>query len=294
MTVHQASGLTLGSRSGPTATSRQPRTAKSDSLAPRGAVLGLVSGKGGVGKSALAVNVAVAAARSGARVLLIDADAGLANDELLLGLVPRFNLDDWSLGGRGLEEVLCGGPFGLSLLVGGESEVARHALGRAVGGESASELGRFIAGHTLTIVDLGAGIDRSLLAIAGRCAPLWLVATPEPTSLADAYATLKCVWDAEPAQRVELIVNRAAQSQSGERTHLALNRLARRFLGNSLPLRGVVPEDAALIRSVSRQSPLVLDSGSSIAGRRFELLAESVLEEIEAAIDLQHSHAKRG
>lgn len=273
--LHQAEGLVAfrGDRKGGahTAAGRRP------------AVLGIVSGKGGVGKSTLAVNLAVAAAEQGASVLLIDGDMGLANADLLLGLVPPFDLDDWTAGTHSLDEVLCRGPGGLELLVAGARPESVRRIERALEGRSVGELEAKIAAQDLTILDLGAGIGDGVVDLARRCSSVWLVATPEPTSLADAYSMLKRLWDRSPALSVELVVNRATESSVGERTQTALGRLARRFLGRGLSLRAVLPEDAAVPRSVARQTPVVLEDRKGPAARRMILLAESLLESEPAA-----------
>ena len=267
MILHQAEGLrarAVGARRTPGA---------------RAKVLGIVSGKGGVGKSALAVNLATAAAAGGARTLLIDGDLGLANADLLMGLVPHHDLGDCVERGTSLADALCLGPAGLELLVAGSSRAAIASLERSLAAVAAEPLSHLIAGQTLTILDLGAGIGAGVIELARHCAPVWLVATPEPTSLADAYTTAKHLWERAPVLRLELVVNRAPDRASGERTHRALDRLVRRFLHRSLPLRAILPEDAAMIRAVAHQCPVVLAEPAAAIARRIRLLAESLVEE---------------
>ena len=267
MILHQAEGLrarAVGARRTPGA---------------RAKVLGIVSGKGGVGKSALAVNLATAAAAGGARTLLIDGDLGLANADLLMGLVPHHDLGDCVERGTSLADALCLGPAGLELLVAGSSRAAIASLERSLAAVAAEPLSHLIAGQTLTILDLGAGIGAGVIELARHCAPVWLVATPEPTSLADAYTTAKHLWERAPVLRLELVVNRAPDRASGERTHRALDRLVRRFLHRSLPLRAILPEDAAMIRAVAHQCPVVLAEPAAAIARRIRLLAESLVAE---------------
>jgi len=258
---------------------RRQRERPAAGVARIGPVVGVVSGKGGVGKSTLAVNLAVSAASRCARVLLVDGDVGLANADLLMGLVPRHDLQDWLEGRIALEEIVCPGPAGVSLMLAGQSRAAAQALREAIAHGSRSELGGYIALHDLTVVDLGAGIGSDVIELGSVCHPVWLVTTPEPTSLADAYATAKRMWQRRPSLEIELIVNRVQEAGSGERTHLALSRLTQRFLGRSLSLRAVLPEQRELMRSVSEQTPLVLRSPRTSAARRLGLLADSILEQ---------------
>jgi len=239
-------------------------------------VLGIVSGKGGVGKSTLAINVATAASQSGARVLLIDGDIGLANTDLLMGMVPACDLTDWSEGRIPLSEAVCRGPSGLQVLISGKRGHVADRLRGAIMGTQTGELQDLIASQDLTILDLGAGIGDRVLGLASACDLIWLVGTPEPTSLADAYAMMKKLWRGSPRHRIELVINRVRDVADGRRTHQALARLAQRFLSQVLPLRTVLPEDAAMVRSVARQSPLVLDEPNSPAARRLRFLAESL------------------
>jgi len=274
MILHQAAGL------------RARSVAVRRAGGGRANVLGIVSGKGGVGKSALAVNLATAAAANGARTLLIDGDLGLANADLLMGLVPRHDLGHCVERGTALGAALCRGPAGLDLLVAGSSRAAVASLERSLAAVASEPLSQLIAAQSLTILDLGAGIGADVIELARHCAPVWLVATPEPTSLADAYTTAKHLWERAPALRLELVVNRAPDRASGERTHRALDRLVRRFLHRSLALRAILPEDGAMIRAVAHQCPVVLAEPTAPIARRIRLLAESLLEE-RAAGDVE-------
>jgi len=186
-------------------------------------VLAIVSGKGGVGKSTLAVNIAAAAARAGRAPLLIDGDVGLANADLLLGLVPRHDLGDCDASAIAPAEVLCPGPAGLELLVVGSRRSAVARLARGLVGDVAEPLSALFAARALILLDLGAGIGADVIELARHCDPVWLVATPEPTSLADAYATVKQLWERAPRLRIELVVNRVSDRAAGERTRAPSN-----------------------------------------------------------------------
>ncbi|MBK7947266.1 MAG: P-loop NTPase [Deltaproteobacteria bacterium] len=276
MIAHQAQGL-RDRRPGASA----DRGATSAAEA-RGRILGIASGKGGVGKSALAVNLALAAAATGASTLLIDGDLGLANADLLMGLVPGFDLGDFAEGRCAFEAAIVAGPGRLELLVVGGRAAAVAALERGLRGAPGEALGARIDARSLTVLDLGAGIGAGVIELARHCEPVWLVATPEPTSLADAYTTAKQLWEREPALQLELVVNRATDRATGERTHRALDRLTRRFLDRPLPLRAILPDDPAMGQAVARQTPVLLDAPNAPIARRIRLLAESIVEERRA------------
>jgi len=277
MIAQQAAGLRRSSRAG-------GRGVESTGVAAStGRVIGLVSGKGGVGKSALAVNLAVAAAAGGASTLLIDGDLGLANADLLMGVVPGRELGDVAAGRCPLGAALAAGPGGLELLVVGAGSAARAALERGLVGTPGDALAEQVEARGLTLLDLGAGIGANVLELARHCDPVWLVATPEPTSLADAYAIAKHLWERDPALRLELVVNRAPDRDAGLRTHRALDRMTSRFLDRALPLRAILPDDPAMGRAVVRQTPVLLDEPAAPIARRIRLLAESLVEEARLA-----------
>jgi flagellar biosynthesis protein FlhG len=239
--------------------------------------VGAISGKGGVGKTNLIANLAVAASGLGARVLLVDGDLGLANLDVLLGLVPTRCVSEVLTGQVPLDEVLVPGPRGVRLLpaASGRSDLA--ALDAAGLACLSARLEENAHRFDLVLVDIGAGVGPAALGLAALCDPILLVTNAEPTSLADAYATLKLLRRNPAAGRIELVVNSAADPAEGLRTHAQLARLAKRFLDDELPLHGVLPRDPRLAEAVTEQRTVVEAFPGSPASQGLVAMAARLL-----------------
>jgi flagellar biosynthesis protein FlhG len=240
--------------------------------------VGVVSGKGGVGKTNLAVNVAIAARGLGARVLVVDGDLGLANVDVLLGMATTHSAAD-VLGGRvSLAEAIAEGPRGIHILPAASARADLCALRPRELTALLVPLFRAAEAYDLVLVDAGAGIGPSVLGLAAVCERLLLVTTPEPTAFADAYAMLKVAGRELPGIPVELVVNETRASHDARRTHHRLCKLARRFLSQAPALAAAVPQDAFLAQCVARQRAVVDSFPSAPSSRAFQQLAVRLLE----------------
>jgi flagellar biosynthesis protein FlhG len=262
----------------------------STSTAPH--TVGVVSGKGGVGKTNLAVNVAVAARGLGARVLVVDGDLGLANIDVLLGLASTRSAADVLDGRATLLEAIVVGPRGIHVLPAASAREDLAALRPRDLATLLVPLFRAAASYDLVVVDTGPGIGPSVLGLAAACDRLLLVTTPEPTAFADAYAMLKVAGRELKDIPVDLVVNETRASHDARRTHHRLCKLTRRFLAQSPPLLGAVPQDALLAQAVSRQRAVVDSFPSAPSSRVFQKLAARLLESprsriAEAAVALE-------
>jgi len=266
---HQAAALErlLGARR------RAVRAAGGAAAGPQ--VLVVASGKGGVGKTNLAVNLAVVLQQQGQQVLIVDADVGLGNVETLCGMRCSLSLADF-LAGDDMADVVEIGPAGILCAAGGT------ALDDAVG-LARTDLERLLRAlldlarpPTRLIVDLPAGLGdpvRSCLAAAGD---ILLVTTSEPTALADAYSVVKATCRLNPTVRIHVVVNQARSTVEARRTFARLRAAAARWLGVHLAFGGMVPEDAAVRRAVREQVPFVVASPLAPASRAVRALAGQI------------------
>lgn len=241
---------------------------------PRSRVIAVASGKGGVGKTNVAVNVGLSLARRGLRVALLDADLGTANVDVVLGLRPRYHLQHVVTGQKSLAEIVVEGPFGLQVIPGASGlpdladlpEAQREALLRSL---------LVLDGAVdLVLIDTGAGVDRSVVQFILAAGELLLVTTPEPTAITDAYALLKVLANYSWPVAARLVVNNVRQRGEGDLTGRKLSGVAQKFLGRQVDLIGVLPQDPSVPEAIRKQSPLLQCRPQSPAALAIDGLAE--------------------
>jgi flagellar biosynthesis protein FlhG len=264
-------------------------------LRSRARVIAIVSGKGGVGKTNVAVNLAIALAAAGRRVLLVDADLGLANVDLVLGQRPHGDLGHVLSGKIALGDVIQEGPAGIRWIPG-----ARHMPAMARIGERRREalLERLTAletQHDYLLLDAPAGIGQGVLHLARQADELVLVTTPEPTAMMDAYALLKAAAASGPDAigRVRLVVNMVGRQQQADEVHRRIAQTAARFLRLDVGLLGYVFCDGHVSRAVQRQQPLLLAYPHSQAAWCMKRLATALAEAREAPLASRFAFFRR-
>lgn len=217
----------------------------------------ITGGKGGVGKTIVAINFALLAQQNGYRTLLVDLDPGLGNVDVHLRLAPRFTIEDLALGRCDSEQALTPGPGGISVLAG-QSGSTRIASGDEDFLRSTYEaVDRAAAGFDLVVYDTGAGIGPSVLQTVARCALAVSVTTPDPAAITDAYAVFKVLHGlAVPLPR--LVINRAKSRDAAYTTGGRLASICERFLSVRPELAGWLRHDAGVERSVTDQRPAVV------------------------------------
>jgi flagellar biosynthesis protein FlhG len=242
-------------------------------------VFAVTSGKGGVGKTNIAANMAVLAAKSGKRVLVIDADLGLANIEIILGLKPRYHLGDILSGEKTLDEVLVPGPHGISLLPAGSGVQSLTQLTDAQKMLFVNALDPLEDLFDVVIIDTGAGIGENVLFFVGAAQEAILVVSPEPTSLVDAYATVKVLSQQAGVRNFSVIINPVVDELPARGIFQKLTTVTNRFLTAHVRHLGYVPRDENFHRAIMAQRPIVDLFPSSPASRALVSIAERLFSE---------------
>lgn len=242
---------------------------------PAGArAVAVTGGKGGVGKTNVAVNVALALAERRRRVSLFDADLGLANADVLLGLSPKQHLGHVLSGQKRLQDVIVETEWGVRLLPGGSGVEELASLTRAEQRRLASELRAMEDASDFLVIDTAAGVGGNVTGVLEAAAEIVVVTTPEPTSVVDAYALIKVLNRHAPGKRVCVVVNNAVGVGDAEHTFAQLNSAARRFLGQPVEHLGTIPHDPALVEAVRMRAPVLVHAPDSPASRALRIIAK--------------------
>lgn len=260
----------------------QPRTSGS-LFTPT--VIAVSSGKGGVGKTNISANLALSLGKLGAKVLCVDADLGLANMDIVLGVTPMYTTADLFSGEATIDDVLIEGPNNVSLLPGASGQYDLANLSERRRMQLFAAIESLDQSFDYVIVDTGAGIGSNATSFASAAQDIFLVVTPEPTSIADAYGMLKVLSVRCKVQRVHVLVNQAKSALEADRVFERLVNLCTRFLTIQIDLIGQIPYDPAVARSVMRGHPFVLAAPQAPASRAMMSLAEKISSKPSAGND---------
>lgn len=242
-------------------------------------VIATTSGKGGVGKTNISSNLAVLAAMLGKRVLIIDADLGLANVEIIYGIAPKYHLGHLLEGTASIEDVLARGPAGIRVLPAGSGISSLTQLDGAQKLRLMTGLDAVEDLFDLVIIDTGAGIGDNVRFFVGGAQEALLIVTPEPTSLTDAYASVKVLSLEAGVENFNVVVNPVANEQAAREIFEKLCTVTRRFLKAKLKYIGFVPRDENIHRAVMAQKPVVQLFPQSPASRALVGISHKLFEE---------------
>ena len=221
-------------------------------------VISVTSGKGGVGKTNIAVNMAAVFARRGLKTLVIDADFGLANINLILGCPVGKTLDDVLFGDTPLSDIFIKTSAGFDLLPGSSGVRKLLALDPFSQRTLFDRLWDAMQGYDVVVYDTAPGIGSTVLDFNASAHDIVVVAHPEPTALADAYALIKVLANERKEKRFKLVINRARSLGEGLDSYRKVTEVSDEFLNVSLDYLGSLPEDSAVLRSVKNQRPVCL------------------------------------
>jgi flagellar biosynthesis protein FlhG len=244
----------------------------------------VTSGKGGVGKTSICINLALHLSALGRRTCLFDADLGLANVNILLGLDPEYTLKDVIMGGRSLEDIIIRDHRGLDILPGssGVEEMADLDAGR-MEGLTAGFSG--ISGYDFLLFDTSAGISRNVLSFCLASSEVLVVITPEPTSLTDAFALIKVLSLNGFAGRARVIINQCRDVASARRVYKKFGRAVAKYIGMEILPLGVVYSDEKVTEAVKRQEALVSIYPEAAASRCIRKIAERLSTDSTAPLE---------
>ncbi|MDR3239637.1 MAG: MinD/ParA family protein [Clostridiales bacterium] len=241
-------------------------------------VITVTSGKGGVGKSNLTLNLAIQLRKLDKRVVIIDADLGLANIEVLTGIIPRYNFGDVVNAKMSLTAALTEGPMGIKFLSGGAGLTALANLNERQIATVINSFGKLDEISDIILIDTGAGISRNVINYVKASSETILLVTPEPTSIADAYAIMKAARkESDVIPILKIVVNLVNHYMEGIDIFERLNKVAEQFLSIQLQRLGIIPTDSCMVRAVKRQEPLATCFPTSEAMKSIENISLRLL-----------------
>lgn len=245
-------------------------------------VITVTSGKGGVGKSNVSVNLAVQLSKAGKRVIIFDADFGLANVEVMFGAIPQYNLSDLIYNGKSIREIITPGPMGIGFISGGSGIIGLNNLYKeqiiylVKSINELNEIADFI------IIDTGAGISDQVLEFVLASPEVLLVTTPEPSSLTDSYSLLKALYKnpnfIANQSTIHVIANKVNSYDDAKGVYDKLSSVVSQFLHGELNYLGMIPQDTALEKAVRQQKTVSLYEPNSNAAKAFKVLSDNLLD----------------
>lgn len=256
-------------------------------------VITVTSGKGGVGKSNTAINLAIQFKKMGKSVIILDADFGLANIEIMFGTVPKHNLCDLIYQGKDITDIITWGPMGVGFISGGSGIAGMSNLSREYLTYIIQNLARLDTIADIIIVDTGAGIADAVLEFLVAGGEILLITTPEPTSITDSYSLLKALKRhprfSEKDSQIKIITNKVEDEEEGQILFNKLNSVVARYLKLPITYLGAIPQDIRLSRAVMQQQPVSLQAPEAKSSLAYETIAAKLMN-----VELNHKITKRG
>ncbi len=247
-----------------------------DSLAP-GKSITITSGKGGVGKTNVVVNLAIAMAKLGKQVAIVDADLGLANVDVLLNMNPRYNIYHVIERYKKLEEIIVNGPEGIKIVPGASGITKLANVGSKERHQIISELSHLQQIADYILIDTSAGINKNVLNFVMASDISLIVTTPEPTAITDAYAMIKVIAQRNREHDVRLLINMASSKREAEDVFERISMVCRQFLNIHIKDAGFILKDDSVIQAVLQRKPFIIEYPYSPAGKALRKIAKDLV-----------------
>ena len=255
--------------------------ARDAKIAAEPRIIAITSGKGGVGKSNTAVNLAIAFRKMDKRVIIFDADLGLANVEVMFGTVPKYSLKDYVYGEMELSEIITKGPMDIGFISGGSGMLSLNNLNDDQRQGLVYGLSNLSGMCDVMLIDTGAGISDSVLDFVLAAPEVLLVTTPEPSSITDAYSLVKAVFNKRKTtgekQTMSIVANKVMSEAEGNAVYTKLSSVVERFLGGHIDYMGYIPQDPLLEDAVRAQKIVSLASPTSRSARAYFEIASKLM-----------------
>ncbi len=247
-----------------------PSENSTDRTLPRLRCLAVGSGKGGVGKTMVSIGLACNLARLKYNVLMIDADLGLANVDLQMGVEPEYTLQDVVFGSCPVAQAVISTPYGPDLLASSSGAPEMVNMGGARREMLVNELMRFAANYDYLIIDGAAGIGQSIISFFAAAPEVAVVVANEPTSIMDAYSLIKVLRQRPQPPALRLVINMVQTLQEGDQLAARLNMITHKFLGVEIPVAGIIPYDIAVGNAIRSRKPVMAYAPRSVPARCLE------------------------
>jgi flagellar biosynthesis protein FlhG len=241
-------------------------------------IIGIASGKGGVGKTTISANLAVALAAQGKSVMLFDADLGLANAQLALGCKAPFNFSHVLAGEKTLKEIVVEGPKGVKLVPGASGIQRLASLSPTEVAGIIHSFSEFDDELDYFIVDSAAGLSDSVMTFLSACQHRFIVLKNEPSSIADAYATIKVMIQDYRLDNIYLLPNGVSSQADGQHLYRSINSVIKNFLGSSVNYLYSISEDEMVLQAIKASQSVISFSPASVAAKDFSAVADLVQE----------------
>jgi flagellar biosynthesis protein FlhG len=248
---------------------------------PHAQIITIAGGKGGVGKSSLAVNLAIQMSRAGKKVIIFDADFGLANIEILFDTTPKYNLSDLIYHGMTMKEIITPGPLDIGFISGGSGVLAMNNLHHDQVLYLVKSLSDLNEIADVILIDTGAGVSDQVLEFVMASREILLVTTPEPSSVMNSYSLLKALYRnpnfEERGTTIHVIANKVSSGEEGRIVFDKLDSVVEQFLHGRLSYLGPIPQDDALERAVYQQKTVSLENPNALSAKAYAVLAQNLI-----------------